>query len=52
MASKEGQPMIFIGQVDVKMTNKPLSERFYHDDTSLYVFMSETGEYDVIKQQY
>jgi hypothetical protein len=50
--SEEGYPMIFIGQIDVKMTDKPPSERLYHDDTSFYLFRSETGESTVIKQQY
>jgi hypothetical protein len=44
--------MIFIGQIEVKMMDKPASERLYHDDTSFYLFRSETGENAVIKQQY
>jgi hypothetical protein len=50
--SKEGEPMIFIGQIDINMVDKPLSERLYHDDTTFYLFTSETGEYGVVKQQY
>jgi hypothetical protein len=49
----EGQPMVFIGQLDIKVPDGEGEIFKYHDDTSLYVFISKDGsETTVVKQQY
>ena len=48
-----GQPMVFAGQIDISASaGKQLLPDFYHDDTSLYVFIGRQVEPDVIIQQY
>jgi hypothetical protein len=49
----DGEPMIFLGQVDVNVNDQPPEERIYHDDTSLYLFKARHGkEITVVMQQY
>lgn len=48
-----GQPMIFVGQIDVKVTDGSIAEKHFHDHTSFYVFMSATvAHHEVIVQQF
>ena len=42
------QPMIFAGQIDISQKDFP----FYHDDTSLYVFIGRKVPTEVVIQQY
>lgn len=49
----EGKPMIFVGQIDLKVTSDHITEKYFHDNTSFYVFMgANTAYYKVIVQQY
>jgi hypothetical protein len=53
--SKDGQPMVFMGQLDISITTKPLAAEYFHDDTTLYMFLPGGSEYEPIKvvlQQY
>jgi len=43
-----GKPMIFAGQIDISRKSFP----FYHDDSSLYIFIASKEEPRVIVQQY
>ena len=43
-----GKPMIFAGQIDISKKAFP----FYHDDTSLYIFIASKEEPRVVVQQY
>ena len=43
-----GKPMVFAGQIDISQKAFP----FYHDDTSLYVFIASKTEPQVVIQQY
>jgi hypothetical protein len=43
-----GQPMIFAGQIDISRKSFP----FYHDDTSLYIFIGRKVPPKVVIQQY
>lgn len=45
-----GQPMVFAGQIDLR--TESASFPFYHDDTSLYVFVASQEEPVVVLQQY
>lgn len=48
-----GQPMIFVGQVNVKRNASIVAQNTIHDDTSYYVFIpQERGTPQVIIQQY
>src|SRR5258708_6396915 len=48
-----GQPMIFAGQIDLtKSMGEQVIPNFYHDDTSLYVFIGYKVEPIVILQQF
>jgi len=44
-------PVIFIGQIDVSVDEKPLMQIF-HDATSFYLFINNKGETTIITQQY
>ncbi len=43
-----GKPMIFAGQINLPSSNLD----FYHDDSSLYVFIASESEPVVVFQQY
>lgn len=47
-----GKPMIFVSQIDLSVhPGKPIAE-FFHDDTSLYVFVGKKVSPVVIIQQF
>jgi hypothetical protein len=48
-----GKPMVFAGQIDISASaGEQIIPNFYHDDTSLYVFIGRKVEPVVILQQY
>lgn len=46
----EGTPMIFIGQLDIK--NNERTRHYFHDDTSIYVFIDKKSPPIIVFQQY
>ena len=46
----DGKPMVFAGQIDISVTDLPFP--FFHDDTSLYVFVGRKVKPIVVTQQY
>jgi hypothetical protein len=51
--SKDGYPMIFVGQIDISITQNPVASNFFHDDTSFYTFIpQEVGKPVVVIQRY
>lgn len=50
----EGEPMIFVGQIDISVQGDNPALKMFHDDTSFYVFINRTGVRvtEVIIQQY
>jgi hypothetical protein len=50
---RDGKPMIFVGQLDVRRSASDVTRRFIHDDTSYYLFTpQEKGPLEVVMQQY
>jgi hypothetical protein len=47
----DGKPMIFVGQLDVSAPSREDAGSLFHDDTSLYVFVANTGPPVVVVQQ-
>jgi len=49
-----GKPMVFVGQIDIRVSIDSMASRFFHDDTSFYIFVPAEGEgpVEVITQQY
>lgn len=48
----EGKPMTFIGQVDIVVRKDDITERYFHDDISFYLFIGpDTSIYEVVVQQ-
>jgi hypothetical protein len=51
--SSDNKPMVFIGQIDISLKDNPESAKFFHDDTSFYVFIAQEGsEREIIVQVY
>ncbi len=51
--SREGHPMIFVGQIDVSVVNNPVAAHHFHDDVSFYVFLPNgDGTPTVVIQEY
>ena len=49
---EDGEPMIFVGQIDISR-NSGLASEFFHDDTTFYVFIPHSkGKPRVIMQQF
>ena len=47
------QPMIFIGQIDVKVEQESKAAHYLHDDTTYYVFMAQDPDpFRIIVQQF
>jgi hypothetical protein len=46
-----GNPMVFVGQIDLSIVQDEIS-RIYHDDTSLFIFISRGSPPVIIVQQY
>ena len=44
--------MHFVGQMDIKIRDPDTAAQWFHDDTSLYVFVSKYAPPEVIIQQY
>lgn len=47
-----GQPMIFVGQTDISIQANPGASKYFHDDTSFYLFISLKKGTEVIIQQF
>lgn len=47
-----GEPMIFVGQIDLSVQEGKPAAGFFHDDTSLYVFVGKKVPPVVIMQQF
>jgi len=47
-----GEPMEFIGQLDISIEDEETAARWFHDDTSFYIFVSKHAQPVVIMQQY
>ena len=45
-----GLPMVFIGQIDISVKDVDRPKRFFHDDTSFYVFVDKQAKPTVIVQ--
>jgi len=45
-------PMIFLGQIDLRQNKNPNLKNYFHDDVSIYVFLSREGNKEVIIQEY
>lgn len=48
----QGTPMIFVGQIDLSIQRAAALADIFHDDTSLYVFVSKEGHPKIVIQQY
>lgn len=49
---EEGNPMIFVDQIDLSPQSKKIISTIYHDDTSLYIFIGQKVQPVVIVQQF
>jgi hypothetical protein len=38
-----GQPMIFVGQIDISLSENPEAAKLFHDDLSFYIFLPQDG---------
>lgn len=47
-----GEPMRFVGQHDIMVWDKEPAPRWFHDDTSFYIFVSKHAPPEVIMHQY
>lgn len=47
-----GQPMIFVGQIDIDRQNSLTASSIFHDDVVFYLFVSRNGERVVVRQSY
>lgn len=48
----DGEPLVFVGQIDLSVLDGGVVSRLYHDDTSLYVFAGWKVRPIVIVQQF
>ena len=48
----QGEPLIFIAQIDLAVTDYAALAHIFHDDTSLYLFLKRNGEFEIVTQQY
>ncbi|MCI0711703.1 MAG: hypothetical protein L0154_16220 [Chloroflexi bacterium] len=50
----EGEPMIFVGQVDISVSEDNPARLMFHDDTTFYLFINTSGVMvtEVIMQQF
>lgn len=48
----DGQPMIFVGQIDMPAQPEGMATELFHDDTSLYVFIGRKVQPVVVTQQF
>ena len=49
-----GKPMVFVGQIDIPVKSGSTASRYFHDDTSFYLFIQAEGKgpVKVITQQF
>ena len=48
----DGTPMVFVAQINLSVQSQEIASEFFHDDTSLYVFIGKKIPPKVIVQQY
>lgn len=50
----EGEPMIFVGQIDISVAENNPARLMFHDDTTFYLFINASGVLatEVIMQQF
>ncbi len=48
----QGEPLIFVAQIDLAVAHSPALATVFHDDTSLYLFVKRNGEFEIVTQQY
>jgi hypothetical protein len=47
-----GQPAVFVGQIEVESQKSDAASKLFHDDTSFYIFLDEKGPPIVVMQQH
>jgi hypothetical protein len=47
-----GEPMWFVGQLEIAIRDKETAAKWFHDDTSIYIFISKHAPPEVIIQQF
>jgi hypothetical protein len=48
----DGEPMFFMGQIEIIKSQNPHLKGYFHDDTSIYVFMDKEGNISTVIQEY
>ena len=46
------EPTIFVGQIDISVSDGGIASELYHDDTSFYIFVQRRGSPIVVMQQF
>jgi hypothetical protein len=47
-----GKPMIFVGQLDLRIPRGSIASQYFHDDTSFYIFIAPGESPRIIMQQF
>ncbi len=48
----DGEPSIFVGQLDVSLQDNEAASKVFHDDTSFYIFLAKKRPPVVVMQQF